>query len=298
MIEGQDGLTWPRWQKIATLVEDLGFAGLYRSDHYTNAQPPEKDSLELWVSLTWLASHTKRIHFGPLVSPFGFRHPSMTARMAAAVDDLSGGRLVLGLGAGWQEREHSMFGLDLLDVPERLKRYEEGIEVVRLLLNSEEPVSFTGEYYQLREAIMLPRPQRLGGPTLLVGGNGKRSLRLAAKYAKEWNGTGQTPESFAQQVQLLDGYLAAAGRQPGEVKRSAMLRTIFGRSAAEVQQRIAETGHSRSEWLDYGALVGEGGQISEQLARLAEAGCQQVMLQWLYLDDLDSLKALAKALLP
>lgn len=298
MIEGQDGLTWPRWQKIATLVEDLGFAGLYRSDHYTNAEPPEKDSLELWVSLTWLASHTKRIHFGPLVSPFGFRHPSMTARMAAAIDDLSGGRLVLGLGAGWQEREHSMFGLDLLEIPARMQRYHEGLEVVRLLLNSDQPVNFSGQFYELRDAIMLPRPQRPGGPPILVGGNGKRTLRLAAKYAKEWNGTSQTPQSYRAQMQRLDEALAAEGRQPDDMKRSAMLTTIFGRSSAEIEQRIAATGYPREEWLEYGALVGEGGQILEQLGRLAAAGCQQAMLQWRYLDDLDGIEALAKALLP
>ena len=104
MLEGQNGLTWPRWQRIARAVEDLGFAGLYRSDHYTNMNPPDVESLELWVSLTWLASHTERIEFAPMVSPVSFRDPSMTARMAAAVDDLSGGRLSLGLGAGWQER--------------------------------------------------------------------------------------------------------------------------------------------------------------------------------------------------
>src|SRR5574341_1941350 len=104
MIEGQNGLTWPRWQNIVRAVEDLGFAGLYRSDHFTNANPPDKESLELWVSLTWLAANTSRIEFGPLVTPFSFRHPALTARMAAAVDDLSGGRLTLGLGAGWQER--------------------------------------------------------------------------------------------------------------------------------------------------------------------------------------------------
>src|SRR5574338_120784 len=105
MIEGQNGLNWPRWQKIAHLVEESGFAGLFRSDHFTNSNLSVKDSLELWISLTWLASHTKRIEFGPLVTPFSFRHPVHTARMAAAVDDLSNGRLTLGLGAGWNERE-------------------------------------------------------------------------------------------------------------------------------------------------------------------------------------------------
>src|SRR5512146_2018438 len=105
MIEGQNGLNWSRWQRIAAAVEDLGFAGLYRSDHFTNPSPPDIDSLELWVSLTWLASHTRRIEFGPLVSPFSFRHPVFTARMGSMVDDLSQGRLTLGVGAGWQERE-------------------------------------------------------------------------------------------------------------------------------------------------------------------------------------------------
>src|SRR5512139_647255 len=119
MLEGQDGLNWQRWQRIARLVEDQGYVGLYRSDHYTNPEPPDEDSLELWVSLTWLASHTSRIEFGPLVSPFSFRHPTMIARMASAIDDLSGGRLVLGLGAGWQEREHHNYGWDLLPVKER-----------------------------------------------------------------------------------------------------------------------------------------------------------------------------------
>src|SRR5512139_245600 len=134
MIEGQNGLTWPRWQRLAEAVEQLGFAGLYRSDHYTNANPPDKDSLELWISLAWLASHTSRIEFGPLVSPISFRHPTMTARMAAAVDDLSGGRLVLGLGAGWQQREHTHFGWDLLDLKGRFERFEEGLMVISSLL--------------------------------------------------------------------------------------------------------------------------------------------------------------------
>ena len=127
MVEGQNGLNWPRWERIARAVEDLGFAGLYRSDHYTNADPPDIDSLECWVSLTWLATNTRRIEFGPLVTPMSFRHPTMIARMASAVDDLSGGRLTLGLGAGWQEREHTNYGFDLLDLPGRFKRYEEGL---------------------------------------------------------------------------------------------------------------------------------------------------------------------------
>jgi alkanesulfonate monooxygenase SsuD/methylene tetrahydromethanopterin reductase-like flavin-dependent oxidoreductase (luciferase family) len=158
MIEGQNGLNWARWRNLAAAVEDLGFAGLYRSDHFTNASPPDKESLELWVSLTWLASHTRRIEFGSLVSPVSFRSPALTARMAAAVDDLSGSRLTLGLGAGWQEREHSLFGYDLLDLKARFDRFEEGLQVITLLLKEDAPVSFSGKYFQLCEALLLPRP--------------------------------------------------------------------------------------------------------------------------------------------
>jgi F420-dependent oxidoreductase-like protein len=186
MLESQNGLTWSRWQNIAAVVEDLGFAGLYRSDHFTNANPPDMDSLELWVSLTWLASHTKRIEFGPLVSPISFHHPALTARMAAAVDDLSNRRLTLGLGAGWQEREHHLFGFDLLPMKERFDRFEEGLEVITRLLKSDQPVTFDGKYYQLRGATLLPRPTRPSGPRILIGGSGEhRTLPLVARFADE-----------------------------------------------------------------------------------------------------------------
>src|SRR5512136_383848 len=151
MIEGQNGLNWQRWKRIAKVVESNGYKGLYRSDHYTNANPPDMDSLECWVSLTWLASHTQRIEFGPLVTPISFRHPTHTARMAAAVDDLSGGRLTLGIGAGWQEREHTNYGWELLEPKRRFNRFEEGLEVVTQLLKSELPVNFSGNYFCIHE---------------------------------------------------------------------------------------------------------------------------------------------------
>ncbi|MFU8772455.1 MAG: LLM class flavin-dependent oxidoreductase, partial [Anaerolineales bacterium] len=153
MVEGQNGLNWPRWTRLVSAVEDLGFAGLYRSDHFTNNNPPDLDSLELWVSITWLASHTQRIEFGSLVTPLSFRHPVHTARMAAAVDDLSNGRLTLGLGAGWQEREHKNYGFALLDIQNRFARFEEGLEIISSLLKSKQPVSYSGNYYQLNEAV-------------------------------------------------------------------------------------------------------------------------------------------------
>ncbi len=299
MIEGQDGLTWPRWQRLAAAAEDLGFSGLYRSDHYTNATPPDKESLELWVSLTWLAGHTRRIEFGPLVSPVSFRHPTLTARMAAAVDDLSGGRLSLGLGAGWQAREHASYGWELLDVGPRFDRFEEGLEVITRLLNSDTPVAFSGDYYRLHDAILLPRPARPGGPPILIGGNGpRRTLPLVARYATEWNGVYLSPADFAERNQRLDELLLAAGRAPGSVRRSLMAGCVFGRDAAEVAARAAQRGTTPDRLRAGGKVaVGDGAEIADQLAAWGAAGVERIMLQWLDLDDLDGLAALAAAVL-
>ncbi|MCA9939003.1 MAG: TIGR03560 family F420-dependent LLM class oxidoreductase [Anaerolineales bacterium] len=299
MIEGQNGLTWPRWQRIAHAVESLGYVGLYRSDHFTNANPPDKDSLELWVSLTWLASHTQRLEFGPLVSPVSFRHPTFTARMAAAVDDLSGGRLTLGMGAGWQVREHTHFGWDLLEMAPRFARFIEGLEVVTRLLHSDDPVDYAGTYYHLQEAILLPRPLRPGGPPILIGGNGpKRTLPLVAQYATEWNAVFTTPAVIRQRNQALDALLQERGRAPADVRRSLMTGCWFGKDDAAVNARLQEQGRSFAQMREIGIIVGTGNQIVDQLGELAEVGVQRVMLQWLDLDDVDGLEAMAHAVLP
>jgi F420-dependent oxidoreductase-like protein len=298
MIEGQNGLNWPRWQRIVKAVEELGFVGLYRSDHYTNANPPDKDSLELWVSLTWLAANTERIEFGPMVSPVSFRDPTMTARMASAVDDLSNGRLTLGVGAGWQEREHTNFGWPLLEIPERFDRFEEGLEVISQLLQHDEPVDFEGEYYELNEAVLLPRPQRPGGPPLLIGGNGmKRTLPLTARYAQEWNGVFLTPSGFEKRVARLGELLAENGRSPQDIRYSLMTGLIFGQDEAQLQAKLDGRSTTAAEMQARGLIVGTGNQLSDQLAAFAAAGVQRIMLQWLDLDDLDGLEALAKAVL-
>jgi F420-dependent oxidoreductase-like protein len=296
MIEGQDGLNWPRWQRIAQAVEDLGFAGLYRSDHFTNAGPPDKDSLELWLSLAWLASHTARIEFGPLVTPVSFRHPAFTARIASQLDDLAGGRLTLGVGAGWQEREHTAFGFDLLPMGERMDRFEEGLEVMSRLLRSEAPASFSGRYYTLHEAVLLPRPLRPGGPPILIGGNGpQRTLPLVARYADEWNAVYIPPARFAELSSRLDSLLAEQNRPASAVRRSLMTGLVSGRDEAELSARLQ--GRDPAALRERGVIVGTPGAVIDQLGELAQAGVQRVMLQWLALDDMEGLEALAAAIL-
>jgi len=311
MIEGQNGLTWSRWKRLVTEVERLGFAGLFRSDHFTNAQPPDKDSLELVTSLAYLADHTQRIHFGPLVAPFSFRDPALLVRQAAALDDLSGGRMILGVGAGWQEREHTLFGYPLLDVPARMRRLEEGLEVVTRLLHSDEPVTYEGQFYHLRGATLLPRPERPGGPPILVGGNGMtRTLPLVARYATWWNAAFIGPEAFHERSERLDELLRAAGRRPEEVKRSLMLTLIFARDRAELEQRLASrrqrpdlAGKSLDEVVATlhaagSAIAGTPETVLQRIREYEAAGVRELMLQWLDLDDLEGLRALADAVLP
>jgi len=303
MIEGQDGLNWNRWQRLVRAVEDLGFQGLYRSDHYTNAKPPDKDSLELWVSLTWLASNTKRIEFGPLVSPVSFRDPTMTARMASAVDDLSGNRMILGLGAGWQEREHEHYGWDLLSVGDRFDRFEEGLEVITQLLQNRGPLHYSGNYYRLNQAVLLPRPSRPGGPPILIGGNGpKRTLPLAARFASEWNGVYLTSERFAELNERLDELLLDRNRRAERVRRSLMTGIVFATDEAGIDQQLRDEDswwyrQTRDELRQKGLVVGTPSEILEQLQLYHSAGVQRMMLQWLDQDDLEGLEALAGTVL-
>ncbi len=307
MIEGQDGLTWPRWKRLAEEVERLGYAGLFRSDHFTNSEPPDKESLELVVSLAYLASSTSRIHFGSLVAPFSFRDPALLARQAAAIDDLSAGRLILGLGAGWNAREHTLFGYELGDVPTRMARMQEGLEVVTRLLRSDEPVTYEGRFYQLRGATLLPRPQRPGGPRIMIGGNGpKRTLPLVARYADVWNGVFLGAEEFRARSTALDELLLPAGRQPSDVRRTLMTGIFFGRDLPALDHQLESERKFRPEYASTprdeliaimrqrNVIVGTPEMIAGQIAAYTQAGAEEVMLQWLDHDDIEGLQGLAE----
>lgn len=300
IVDCPDGLNWVRLQRLAKTVEACGFAGFYLSDHYTATDPPDKDSLETWIALAWLASNTKRIEFGSLVSPLSYRHPTMLARMAVAVDDLSGGRLVLGIGAGGREREHRMFGLGLDDVRHRILRFEEGAEVIHLLLHSDHPVSFQGEFYRLEGAKLLPRPLRPGGPPILIGGNGKQhTLRLAARFADEWNGVYLTKERLAGLNSLLDDYLGSYNRPADSVVRSLLTGCVFGKTRHAVFEKISEQvpSYLPIELRD-AIIAGTADEIVNQIAMLTEKNLDKIMLVWYDLDDINGLEELAKGVLP
>src|SRR5258708_2538819 len=308
MIEGQNGLTWPHWKRIVREVEDLGFAGLFRSDHFKHAQPPDDDALEMIVSLTYLADHAQRIHFGSLVAPVTFRDPVLLARQAAALDDLSGGRLLLGVGAGWPARAHHLFGYNFGDVPTRMARLQEGLEVITRLLRSDEPATYEGRFFQLRGATLLPRPQRSGGPPILLGGNSSQhTLPLVARYADIWNANFITPGAFHERSATLDQLLRTAGRNPDDVRRTVMLGLLFGRDMNDLERRLREPPGYPRESPDTGiqalkasgrVLAGTPEMIIEQIHAYENAGAAEVMLQWLDCNDISLPRAFAASVLP
>lgn len=300
MLEGQMGLNWPRWQRILQVAEDYGFQHVFRSDHFINAGPPDMDSLELWVSLTYAASHTSRIEFGPMVAPVTFRHPVMTARYAAQIDDLSNGRLVLGMGAGWNEREHNNFGIPFYDWKTRFEMFEDALEITSRLYNSPEPVSYDGKHFTLEEAVLLPRPQRPGGPPILIGGRGpKKTLPLTARYAQEWNAAFCPIEEFTAKNALLTELAVEAGRQPEEIKRSLPTQAVFGKTDAELARKLEQKNVSSTDdlWAK-GLTAGTSSEFVDRLSRWQEAGVERLLLQWLELDDIAGLEMIARDVLP
>ncbi|MFN8492529.1 MAG: LLM class flavin-dependent oxidoreductase [Caldilineaceae bacterium] len=309
-LEGHFGLTWAKWQQLTSALEQMGFAGIYRSDHWSHPNPPHMDALEAVVSLAYLASHSHINHFGTLVAPLSFRDPMLLARQAMAIDDLSGGRMILGVGAGWMEHEHTMFGYPLGDIATRLDRLEEGVAVIAALIRSHEPVNFTGKFYHLHEAQLLPRPQR---PTpLLIGGNGpQRTLPLVARYADIWNCQLAPFEVFQERSQLLDELLSKAGRQPMDVKRTVMLQVFCWSSEDELEQ-LAQGLRRASARLaplttsdifpylrkNFSAITGSPEQVMEQILAYARSGAEEIIVQWFVLDDPSGLEILGKTVLP
>ena len=309
-VEGLFGLTWPAWKRLVRAVEDLGFAGLYLSDHFVLPEPPDYPSLDLVVALAYAAEQTARVRFGPLVAPLSYRDPVMLARQMAALDELSGGRLVLGVGAGWMEREHAMFGYDLGDVPTRMARLEEGLAVITSLLRSDGPVSYDGRFFRLRDAV-LPGPRRPGGPPVLVGASGPRyGLPLVARYADVWSTQQLTPEPVRERSAELDRLLRETGRQPSDVRRTFNAPVVCGRTPAELEARVRgfrrygdcaalsldEVLATLREW--FVPLIGTPQEVVAQIQAYEAAGIAEVTLQWCAVDDVEGLEVLAAEVLP
>lgn len=294
MVEGQNGLTWERWIHILKLAERLKFPTVMRSDHYFIGQ--QQDSLEAYLSFTVAARETSRIRFGPLVSPVTFRSPVDVGRMAAQIDLLSGGRFVMGLGAGWNEAEHKAYGIPFPAVKERFDRLDEAIQVIRALWG-DGPANFDGKFYRLDGADCIPKPAS-GRPPLLIGGSGeKRTLRLVAKYANEWNAVNASPEQYAAKVKVLEAHCEAVGRDPATIRRSMMTFAVIGPDAASLDRATermmgmwgAPAGTSPEQYRvslrGRGMIVGGKDEVVDACGKYAELGMNEIQFQHFNFDD-------------
>jgi alkanesulfonate monooxygenase SsuD/methylene tetrahydromethanopterin reductase-like flavin-dependent oxidoreductase (luciferase family) len=313
LVEGLGGLTWPLWKRLVEAVEAGGFAGLFFSDHFVFPDIPTVNSLELIVALTYLADHTQRIHFGSLVAPFSFRDPVMLARQAAVLNDLSDGRMRLGLGAGWMDYEHQMFGYNLGNMKTRMDRFSEGMEVITRLLRNTEPVSYDGQFYQLREATIPQRPHYPGGLPILVGGEGlRRTLPLVARYAEIWNMRRPTPDTFRALSAKLDELVRAAGREPNAIKRTILMPIICWRDTAELERCLQPYRQIFPKYVDTPVdalldevrglfttvIVGAPDEVIHQIRAYESVGVEELIIQWFGVEDVEGLQVIAEQVLP
>ena len=294
MIEGQEGVTWDDWVRLARLTEDHGLEGLFRSDHYTAIIRTDADALDAWATLAGLAAITERIRLGTLVSPATFRHPSVLARLAATVDHISGGRVEVGMGSGWYKREHLAHGFPFLDGKQRFELFAEQVEIV-VRSWTEERFDHRGPVYELHGQQALPRPVQQPHPPLVLGGTVKRRFAaLAARYATEVNTLGAPNDELRQRRRALDRACAAAGRDPATLGLSVMTSCFLGESRAEALERIAQFLAFRGDDTDPATLLeerrdrwlaGSVDEVATRIEELGELGVTRVFLQHLNHSD-------------
>jgi F420-dependent oxidoreductase-like protein len=305
MIEGQEGVTWEDWVALAQTCEQVGLEALFRSDHYISMfNESTHGSLDAWATLSGLAAVTSTLRLGTMVSPATFRHPSALAKMVVTADHISGGRVELGLGAGWFEREHSGYGFPFANTSTRMKVLAEQLEIVHGQWTSDD-FSFTGEHYEIDSLNALPKPVQEPHPTLVVGGGGKKgSVDLAARWADEYNTVGPTPERCSELRRDLDDACRRHGREPSSLPLSVMTACVVGISPDEFKERVrgvlratnnddspeAFVSEARSE-----QVLGTVDEAVEMLRAYEAAGVERIMLQHLLHRDLDMVRLLGAA---
>jgi F420-dependent oxidoreductase-like protein len=307
MIEGQEDVSWEQWLALARACEEHGVPALFRSDHYMNldGQHPERAALDAWGTVCALAAVTSSLRLGTMVSPATFRHPSNLAKLAVTADHISQGRIEVGLGAGWHEREHAAHGFAFRSTSERLDVLEEQLQIV--LGNwGDERFGYEGRHYRLEDLDARPKPVQRPHPPLIMGGNaGARSAALAAAYADEYNTAFPTEEDVRARRQRIVEACSSAGREP--IPFSIMTSVIVGRDSSELRDRVLRLlerlGMDRSadEFIadpPGGWLVGTVDQVVGRLDVLREAGVSRVMCQQLLHDDLGAVALLGSELAP
>lgn len=264
---------WDETLELTRHCDRTGWDGVYFADHFMpnapDATPLDGDTLECWSVIAGLAAEVPRLRLAPLVTSVTYRHPAVLANIAAAVDHISHGRLLLGIGAGWQENEHAAYGLDLGSVKERLDRFEEAVQVVLSLLR-EERTTFEGKYFTVNDAPNQPRPVQTRLPLLIGGGGEKRTMRIAARYADEWN-SWTTPDVLTHKVGVLHKHCSDVGRDPGEIAVSTQALLFLSTDESWLaEKRDSDVGRA--------AVVGTPAEVTEIIGRYADAGADEFIV--------------------
>ncbi len=309
MIEPQQGLTYVEQLEIARLAERLGFEALFRSDHYRSFPGPvDMPTTDAWTVLAGIARETKTIRLGTLVSPVTFRHPGSFAKVVATVDEMSGGRVEVGVGAGWNDPEHSQLGLPFPEVAKRADLLEDELQILHGLWEEPDGWSFVGRQVSIVDAGFHSKPVQRPHPPIIIGGEGRpRSLRLAARYADEYNMSSSGPELCAEKFAALDEECRKIGRDPATMRKSVMAGFLVGADEAEFERRvrdllvvIGEEGTDASAWLDEHRsrwIVGTPDQARAMAARFAATGADRVMLQTMLPRDHAMIELIAQELI-
>ena len=278
MIEGQEGVTWEHWVALADACESAGLEGLFRSDHYLSiVRGGEAGSLDAWTTLAALAVRTERIRLGTLVSPVTFRPPAVLAKAVVTAQEISGGRVELGMGAGWYAAEHEAYGFPFPPIGERIDELERQLEVVTRHWDA--------------DARVWPKPAPR--PRLVVGGSAKpRTVRAAVRFADEYNTTFATPEECRERRERVDEAASAARREP--LTFSLMTGAIVARDEAELDDRVARFQEIRGRPGDTPHVTGTLEQVVERLGEYERAGVERVMLQHLDHEDVDMVDVLGE----
>jgi F420-dependent oxidoreductase-like protein len=291
LIEGQEGVTWDDWLRIARLAERAGLDGLYRSDHYTSIFRSHASALDAWATLAGLAASTTKIRLGTLVSPVTFRHPSVVARTAVTVDHISRGRVDLGLGLGWYEREHAANGFHFGTTTERFALLAEQVEVIVRSWTAQAQFDHDGRMYSLRDQLSLPRPHQVPHPPLILGGAVKpRFAELAARYANEVNTLSLSPEELLARRERLDVACSAIGRDPRTLTLSVLVTCFLGETRLEADERASAYLQSGLHDLRFteavsavrdGWMVGSVDEVAAQVGPLKALGVSRLIVRQL-----------------
>lgn len=310
MIDGQEDVSWAQWQAIAMACEVAGYQALYSADHYASVYDPGRGALDAWGVVTALSALTQRIRLGVLVSPPTFRHPSVLSRLAVTADHVSGGRVELAMGAGWNAAEHASLGLPFPDTATRMGLLEEQVEIISRQW-SEDAFNFHGRYYQLDGCQAFPKPYQRPRLPIIIGGSAQpRTAALAAQFADEYNTTfGATPQACRDRRKQLNAACMRIGRDPATLRLSAMIEFVLAETTEQVTElleliaRRQGLGSSGEFLATDGAqgesmLVGTPDAVRDRLREYADAGVDRVILQHLLHDQDDMLSLAAREVLP